>query len=68
MVEIDHGYGYTSRYGHASRLLVRPGQQVKRGDVIALVGNTGIATSSQLHYEVRENGKPVNPLTNGFRR
>jgi murein DD-endopeptidase MepM/ murein hydrolase activator NlpD len=61
MVEIDHGYGYTTRYGHASRLLVRVGQKVKRGDRIALVGNTGIATSSHLHYEVRREGKPVNP-------
>jgi murein DD-endopeptidase MepM/ murein hydrolase activator NlpD len=64
MVEIDHGYGYTTRYGHASRLIARVGQEVKRGDLIALVGNTGIATSSHLHYEVRENGKAVNPLVN----
>ncbi len=62
MVEIDHGYGFTTRYGHASKLLVRVGQQVKRGDVIALVGNTGIATSSHLHYEVRVQGKPMDPL------
>jgi len=62
MVEIDHGYGYTTRYGHASRLLVRVGQEVERGDRIALVGNTGIATSSHLHYEVRIGGKPQNPL------
>lgn len=62
MVEIDHGFGYTTRYGHASRLLVRVGQAVERGDVIALVGNTGIATSSHLHYEVRVAGKPVNPM------
>ena len=62
MVEIDHGYGYVTRYGHASKLLVAPGQHVNRGDVIALVGNTGIATSSHLHYEVRMNGAPVNPL------
>jgi murein DD-endopeptidase MepM/ murein hydrolase activator NlpD len=62
MVEIDHGYGYITRYGHTSRLLVRAGQHVSRGDVIALVGNTGIATSSHLHYEVRVGGKPVNPL------
>ncbi|MSR36803.1 MAG: M23 family metallopeptidase [Gemmatimonadetes bacterium] len=62
MVEIDHGYGFTTRYGHASKLLVRVGQQVRRGDVIALVGNTGIATSSHLHYEVRVQSKPRNPL------
>lgn len=62
MVEIDHGYGYTTLYGHASKLLVREGQKVERGDVIAQVGSTGIATSSHLHYEVRVGGKPVNPL------
>jgi murein DD-endopeptidase MepM/ murein hydrolase activator NlpD len=62
MVEIDHGYGFTTRYGHTSKILVRVGQEVKRGDVIALVGNTGIATSSHLHYEVRMGGKPMNPL------
>jgi hypothetical protein len=62
MVEIDHGYGLTTRYGHASRLLVRVGQEVQRGDPIALVGNTGIATSSHLHYEVRVGGKAQNPM------
>ena len=62
MVEVDHGFGHTTRYGHASRRLVRVGQQVTRGDVIALVGNTGIATSPHLHYEVRVQTKPVNPL------
>ena len=62
MVELDHGFGYTTRYGHASRRLVRVGQEVTRGDVIALVGNTGIATSPHLHYEVRVQTKPVNPL------
>jgi murein DD-endopeptidase MepM/ murein hydrolase activator NlpD len=62
MVEIDHGYGYTTRYGHASRLLVRVGQTVQRGERIALVGNTGIATSSHLHYEVRLGGRPQNPM------
>ncbi len=61
-VEIDHGFGYTTLYGHASKLLVRRGQLVKRGDVIAKVGRTGVATSSNLHYEVRIHGKPVNPL------
>ncbi len=61
-VEIDHGYGYTTLYGHASKLLVRRGQQVSRGDVIAQVGSTGIATSSNLHYEVQINGIPQNPI------
>jgi murein DD-endopeptidase MepM/ murein hydrolase activator NlpD len=60
-VEIDHGYGYTTRYGHASKILVRRGQQVSRGDIIAQVGATGIATAPHLHYEVRINGVPQNP-------
>ncbi len=62
MVELDHGYGYVTRYGHASKLLVRVGQVVERGDVIALVGSTGISTAPHVHYEVRVNGKPQNPL------
>lgn len=62
MVEIDHGYGYVTRYGHASKLLVRVGQDVRRGDVIAQVGRTGIATSDNLHYEVRVNGRAQNPM------
>ena len=60
-VQIDHGHGFTTLYGHASKLLVRPGQTVSRGDVIAQVGSTGIATSSHLHYEVSLNGIPQNP-------
>jgi murein DD-endopeptidase MepM/ murein hydrolase activator NlpD len=62
MVEIDHGYGYVTRYGHASQLLVKVGQSVNRGDAIAKVGSTGIATSAHLHYEVRVNGQPRNPM------
>jgi len=62
MVEIDHGYGFTTRYGHASKVLVRVGQRVERGDVVAQVGSTGIATSPHLHYEVRIQGKPQNPM------
>ncbi len=62
VVEVSHGYGYSTLYGHASELLVRIGQQIERGEVIARVGNTGIATSSHLHYEVRVAGRPVNPL------
>jgi murein DD-endopeptidase MepM/ murein hydrolase activator NlpD len=61
-VEIDHGYGYVTRYGHADKLLVRRGQRVRRGDVIARVGSTGISTSPHLHYEVRVGGRAVNPL------
>lgn len=62
MVEIDHGFGYTTLYAHASRLLVRVGQEVDRGDVIAQVGRTGTATANHLHYEVRRNGQQQNPL------
>lgn len=62
MVEIDHGFGYVTRYGHASKILVHRGQAVSRGDVIAQVGSTGISTSPHLHYEVRVGGKAVNPL------
>jgi murein DD-endopeptidase MepM/ murein hydrolase activator NlpD len=62
MVEIDHGYGYSTVYGHAAQVLVRNGQRVERGDVIARVGSTGLATSPHLHYEVRVGGRPVNPL------
>jgi len=61
-VEIDHGYGFQTRYGHASKLLVREGQEVERGDVIAQVGRTGIATAPNLHYEVLVGGQPANPL------
>ncbi|HEU4588579.1 MAG TPA: M23 family metallopeptidase [Gemmatimonadales bacterium] len=61
-LEIDHGYGITTRYAHASRLLVKKGDRVKRGQRIALVGNSGLATGPHLHYEVHVNGKPVNPL------
>jgi murein DD-endopeptidase MepM/ murein hydrolase activator NlpD len=59
---VDHGYGIVTRYAHASKLLVRRGQRVKRGDRIALVGNSGLATGPHLHYEVRVNGRAVDPL------
>jgi murein DD-endopeptidase MepM/ murein hydrolase activator NlpD len=61
-VEIDHGYGYLTRYAHASRLHVRVGQSVERGQVIAEVGATGLVTGPHLHYEVEVNGRPVDPL------
>jgi len=62
MVEIDHGYGYVTRYGHASKLLVQRGQFVSRGEVIAQVGSTGIANGPHVHYEVRLHGKPQDPM------
>lgn len=62
LVELDHGYGYSTLYGHASEILVRAGQQVQRGDMIAKVGRTGLATSPHLHYEVRVGGRPMNPM------
>jgi len=61
MVEIEHGYGYTTRYGHSAKLFVERGDMVKRGDIIAHVGSSGRSTGPHLHYEVRYNGKLVNP-------
>jgi murein DD-endopeptidase MepM/ murein hydrolase activator NlpD len=61
MLEIDHGYGITTRYGHNSKNLVKVGDRIKRGDKIALVGSTGRSTGPHLHYEVRLSGVPVNP-------
>lgn len=62
MVEIDHGYGYTTIYAHLSKINVRVGQTVKRGEVLGQVGNTGLSTAPHLHYEVVRNGKKVNPV------
>jgi murein DD-endopeptidase MepM/ murein hydrolase activator NlpD len=61
-VFLAHGFGVTTRYGHMSRIEVRPGQRVKRGDIVGRVGNTGRSTGYHLHYEVRVDGDPVNPL------
>jgi murein DD-endopeptidase MepM/ murein hydrolase activator NlpD len=62
MVEVDHGYGFITRFAHASRLLVHTGDTVKRGDIIALVGATGLTTGPHLHYEVEVDGRQVDPL------
>jgi murein DD-endopeptidase MepM/ murein hydrolase activator NlpD len=62
LVEIDHGFGITTRYGHLSRFAVMAGQTVHRGDVIGYVGSTGRSTSSHLHYEILLNGKLTNPM------
>lgn len=61
LVVIDHGYGYKTYYGHNSRIFVKIGQRVRRGDKIAAVGSTGSSTGPHVHYEVRRNGVPVNP-------
>lgn len=62
MVSIDHGFGFVTRYGHNSKILVKVGDRVSKGDVIAKVGNTGKSTGPHCHYEVLVNGVPVNPL------
>ena len=62
LVELDHGKGIQTRYGHLSKILVKPNTRVKRGDLIALMGSTGRSTGSHLHYEVRIDGRAVNPI------
>jgi murein DD-endopeptidase MepM/ murein hydrolase activator NlpD len=62
LIEINHGYNYTTRYAHLSQIEVKPGQAVKRGDLIGKVGNTGKSTGPHLHYEVRLRGVAQNPV------
>ena len=60
-VQVDHGFGYSTLYAHLSKVLVRKGKKLKRGDIIAKTGNSGLSTGPHLHYEVRHDGKALNP-------
>ncbi|AFU67808.1 membrane-associated peptidase M23B NlpD-like protein [Psychroflexus torquis ATCC 700755] len=62
LIVLDHGFGYETYYAHLSKFNVKPGQKVKRGEIIGHVGNTGLSTAPHLHYEVHKNGKVVNPI------
>ena len=63
LIEVNHGNGYVTRYGHNQRVLVRVGQTVHRGDAIALMGSTGRSTGPHVHFEVLKNGRQINPVT-----
>jgi len=62
LVVVDHGFGIATRYGHLSRFAVHEGQQIRKGDIVGLVGSTGRSTSPHVHYELLLNGRPTNPL------
>jgi murein DD-endopeptidase MepM/ murein hydrolase activator NlpD len=62
VVDIDHGYGYSTLYAHLSRVVVRPGQSVRRGELIAKSGRSGLVSGPHLHYEIRKNGRKQNPV------
>jgi murein DD-endopeptidase MepM/ murein hydrolase activator NlpD len=61
-VVVNHGYGYETLYGHMFRVKARPGQKVKRGEIIGYVGSTGKSTGPHCHYEVHKNGRPMDPV------
>jgi murein DD-endopeptidase MepM/ murein hydrolase activator NlpD len=61
-IDVNHGYGVTTRYGHLRKVLVQSGDWVRKGELIGEVGSSGRATGPHLHYEVLENGRPVNPI------
>lgn len=60
-IRIDHGFGYRTRYAHLSKVLVKRGQKINRGDLIAKSGNSGLSTGPHLHYEISHNGRKLNP-------
>lgn len=62
LVVLDHGGGMQTRFGHLSRLMVSPGQRLAQGDLVGLVGSSGRATGPHLHYELRSNGRAIDPL------
>ena len=62
LIMVDHGHGFTTLYGHTSKVVARKGQRVERGEVIGYMGTTGRSTGKHLHYEVWRDGKPVNPI------
>ena len=62
LVSVDHGYGVSTRFGHMSQIYVQVGQRINKWDVLGAVGNTGRSTGPHLHYEVRINGTPVDPI------
>lgn len=62
LVKVDHGFGYETYYAHLVRIKARAGQKVKRGEIVGWVGSTGKSTGPHLHYEVRKNGSPLDPI------
>jgi murein DD-endopeptidase MepM/ murein hydrolase activator NlpD len=67
VIEINHGYGFTTLYAHLNKFLVREGQRVKRGQIIGEVGNTGLSSGQHLHYEVHVKGQEVDPVNYFFK-
>jgi murein DD-endopeptidase MepM/ murein hydrolase activator NlpD len=63
LVEIDHGGGITTRFAHLSKIGVKKGQAIAKGDVVGNTGNTGRSTGPHLHYEIRVNGRAIDPMT-----
>ena len=63
MVEVNHGSGFSTRYGHAEKLLVKAGDVVKKGQVIAHMGSSGRSTGPHVHFEVYKHGRPVDPAS-----